>query len=127
MDYDTFVNNLLEERLIKKQRVGFIQIEKTLIRAKKDLNTAKIIIETDEAMAYTAAYDAMLRAGRAFIFMKGFRPSERYQHKTVVDFMAFSFGARYKSLMELFDMMRKKRNKFLYEAIDISQFEAKIP
>lgn len=116
MDYDTFVNKLLEERLIKKQRVGFIQIEKILIRAKKDLNTAKVIIETDEAMAYTAAYDAMLRAGRSFIFMKGFRPSERYQHKTVVDFMTFSFGARYKSLMELFDTMRKKRNRFLYEA-----------
>ena len=86
MNYSTFISKLLQEKLIKKESLGFVQIEKTLIRAKKDLSTARLIQNKDEALAYTAAYDAMLRAGRAYMFMKGFRPTVKYQHKTVVDF-----------------------------------------
>lgn len=124
MSYDAFIKRLIDKRLIKKENIGFIQIEKTLRRAKKDLDTGRLIQDKDEALAYTAAYDAMLRAGRAYVFMKGFRPTAKYQHKTVVDFVASSFDSRYKNLMQLFDIMRKKRNKFLYEAIDISKLEA---
>lgn len=125
MNYNAFIDKLLEEKLIKKESIGFIQVEKTLIRAKKDLSTASFLQDKDEAMAYTAAYDAMLRAGRAYMFMKGFRPTAKYQHKTVVEFTAFSFGSKYKNLMQLFDVMRKKRNKFIYEALDITKLEAK--
>jgi uncharacterized protein (UPF0332 family) len=61
----------------------------------------------------------MLRAGRAFMLFKGFRPVDGYQHKTVVEFMAQCLGEEYKSIAERFDRMRRKRNIFTYE-IDIS-------
>lgn len=125
MTYNAFIDKLLHEKLIKKENIGFGQIEKTLKRARKDLDTARLILDKDEALAYTAAYDAMLRAGRAYMFIKGLRPTAKYQHRTVVDFVTFSFSSKYRSLMQLFDVMRKKRNKFLYEAMDISKHEAK--
>jgi uncharacterized protein (UPF0332 family) len=68
---------------------------------------------------------AMLRSARAFMLLKGFRPSDGYQHKTVVDFMFHSLGKELKEIVELFDRMRRKRNIFTYEIdISISRTEA---
>jgi uncharacterized protein (UPF0332 family) len=57
----------------------------------------------------------MLHAGRAFVFVKGFRPSTNFQHKTVVNFVAHFLGDKYKVLTEKFNYMRKNRNNFVYE------------
>ena len=61
----------------------------------------------------------MLRAGRAYMLLKGFRPSDGFQHKTVVEFMDYSLGETYKNIISKFDRMRRKRNIFTYE-IDVS-------
>lgn len=57
----------------------------------------------------------MLHASRAFVFVKGFRPTTNFQHKTVVSFSAYFLGDKYKALLEKFDHMRKNRNNFIYE------------
>ncbi len=92
-----FINRLLTTGLIKKQAINFDQITKLLTRAKKDLKTAHANLKIDEEAVYTFAYLAMLRSGRALLFLKGFRPSERQQHKTVVNFAGVILGEDYKN------------------------------
>ena len=98
--------------------------QKTTILA-LNLKTAKANLSIDEGVAYTVAYLAMLRAGRAYILLKGLRPADGYQHKTVVEFMGQCLGEEYKQIVDRFDRMRRKRNIFTYEVdIVISQTEA---
>ena len=59
------------------------------------------------------------------MLLKGYRPSDGYQHKTVVEFMSHSLSKEFKTIVERFDKMRKKRNVFTYEVdISISKTEA---
>jgi uncharacterized protein (UPF0332 family) len=110
-----FLHGYEEKKLIKPEKVGFDQIDKVIARADKDLSVAEKLLSIDEDHAYEAAYTAMLHAGRAFVFVKGFRPTTNFQHKTVVGFAAHFLGDKYKALTERFDKMRRNRNKFIYE------------
>jgi len=110
-----FLNEYLEKKLIKREKIGFDQIKKVIRSAEKDLRVAEKLLSIDEGHAYETAYTAMLHAARAFVFVKGFRPSTSFQHKTVVGFTAQFLGDKYKVLTEKFDYMRKNRNKFIYE------------
>jgi len=65
-----------------------ISVEKLVRRAHKDFKTAKANLDIDEGIAYTVAYLAMLHAAGEF-FLKGFRPADGYQHRTVVEFMSY--------------------------------------
>jgi uncharacterized protein (UPF0332 family) len=119
MIYERFIREYLEKGLIKKQKPSINAVSKIIQRSIKDLTTAKANLNIDEAIAYSVAYLGMLRAGRAFMLLKGFRPSDGFQHKTVVDFMDISLGETYKNIVSRFDKMRRKRNIFTYE-IDVS-------
>ena len=119
MTYDEFVNEYLSEGLMQKQKTSITDVEKLLIRSTKDLKTAKANLKIDEGIAYSVAYLAMLRSGRAFMLLKGLRPSDGYQHKTVVEFVLQVLGNKYSALIKHFDRMRRKRNLFTYE-IDIT-------
>ena len=62
--------------------------------------------------------------GRALMLVKGYRPNNGYQHKTVVDFAAMVLGSGFKTLTQHFEKMRRKRNLFIYElSISISETE----
>ena len=124
MTYKKFLKDYLAKGLIKEQKPNLSGVEKLVTRASKDLKTAKANLSIDEGIAYTIAYLAMLRASRAFMLLKGFRPAAGPQHRTVVEFMAY-FIAEPKDIIERFERMRRKRNIFTYE-IDtaISQTEA---
>lgn len=119
MTIEKFTAEYLREGLIKKQKTSFDAIEKLIGRSIKDLEGSKANLTIDEGIAYTVAYLAMLRAGRAFMLLRGFRPSDGYQHKTVVEFMSHSLGGEYRNIVERFDRIRRKRNIFTYE-IDVS-------
>ncbi len=127
MTSDSFLNEYIEKKLIKPEKIGFDQIEKVIKSAEKDLKVAEKLLSIDEGHSYETAYTAMLHAGRAFVFIKGFRPSANFQHKTVVAFTAHFLGDKYKALIEKFDYMRKNRNNFIYEPwkINISMTDAK--
>jgi uncharacterized protein (UPF0332 family) len=125
VSYDKFVEEYLNKGLLKKQKANFNTIEKLILRAHKDLKTAKANLTIDEGIAYTVAYLAMLHAGRALMLLEGFRPANGYQHKTVVDLTGYLLGKEFKTLIEYFDRMRRKRNIFTYEvSISISKTEA---
>ena len=125
MIYEKFVDEYLSKGLLKKQQSSFLSVEKLINRSAKELIAAKANLAIDEGIAYTVAYLAMLHAGRAFMLLKGFRPDDGYQHKTVVEFMSCVLGAEYENIVERFDRMRRKRNIFTYEIdISISKTEA---
>ena len=125
MAYDKFINESLSGGLIQKQKSSIGAVEKLLKRSTKDLIASKANLKIDEGISYTVAYLAMLRAGRGFMILRGFRPSNGYQHKTVVQFMHETLGKEYAEIIERFDRMRRKRNIFTYEIdITISHTEA---
>ncbi|MFA5320690.1 MAG: HEPN domain-containing protein [Candidatus Omnitrophota bacterium] len=115
MTSEDFLKEYIEKKLIKAEKVGFDQIEKLIKSAENDLKVAGKLLLIDEGHAYEIAYTAMLHAARAFVFIKGYRPTTNFQHKTVVHFAAYFLGDKYKILLEKFDYMRKNRNNFLYE------------
>ena len=127
MTSEDFLNEYIEKKLIKRERIGFDQIERMIKSAEKDIKVSEKLLSIDEGYAYETAYTAMLHAGRAFVFVKGFRPSTNFQHKTVVSFTAHFLGDKYKALIEKFDYMRKNRNNFIYEPwkVNISMSDAK--
>lgn len=126
MTYEEFIDEYLNKGLLKRQHSEFFAVEKIILRANKDLETAKANLEIDEGVAYTIAYLAMLHAGRAFMLLRGFRPADGYQHKTVVEFMSYCLGEEYKNIVEHFDRIRRKRNAFIYEIdVSISETETK--
>jgi uncharacterized protein (UPF0332 family) len=125
MTYEKFLEESLSKGFLRKQKADLRAVERLILRAHKDLKTAKANLDIDEGIAYTVAYLAMLHAARAFILLKGFRPADGYQHKTVVEFMSHFLGREFKVIVEQFDRMRRKRNIFTYEIdISISKSEA---
>lgn len=106
----------LKKGLLKQQRINFKQIEKQIIRAKKDLKTAQTVLDEDPEWGATIAYHAMLRAGRALLFSKGYLPADGAQHQTVVELTHKLLGKDYSLLIQKFEKMRRRRNIFFYES-----------
>jgi uncharacterized protein (UPF0332 family) len=125
MNCENLVDEYLAKGLLKKQRPNPKAAVQLVKRARKDLRTAQANLEIDVEVAYTIAYLAMLRVGRALLLIKGFRPADGYQHKTVVEFITCYLGDEFKSIAVYFDRMRRKRNRFTYEVdASISKTEA---
>jgi uncharacterized protein (UPF0332 family) len=125
MTYEKFLEEFLSKGLLRRQESDLRAVQRLILRAYKDLKTAKANLEIDEGIAYTVAYLAMLHAARAFILLKGFRPADGYQHKTVVELISHFLGKEFRVITEQFDRMRRKRNIFTYEIdISISKSEA---
>jgi uncharacterized protein (UPF0332 family) len=125
MTYEEFLNEYLAKGLLKQQKPSVSAVEKLILRSEKDLITAKANLDIDEEIAYAVAYLGMLRSGRAYMLLKGFRPDDGAQHRTVVEFMSKCLGEKYANILDYFERMRRKRNIFTYEIdIVISRTEA---
>ena len=125
MDYKDTVKIMLNQGLIKKQKVDFSHIEALLLRAQKDIIAAKANLKIDEEVTYYYAYLAMLRCGRSIVFMKGYRSVDGQQHKTVIELSGDVLGEKFKNIIKKFDRMRRKRNQFTYDPfIPVSKTEA---
>ena len=121
MVYEDTVKIMLNQGLIKKQKVDFSQIEALLLRAQKDIIAARANLEIDEEVTYNYAYLAMLRGGRAIVFMKGFRSVDGQQHKTIIELSGEILGEEFKNINKKFDRMRRKRNQFTYDPFTLFQ------
>ena len=109
------IKELEDRKLIKEQKISFNQIIRHLQRAKKDLKTAKANKKIDSEWAYTIAYQGMLKAGRALMFLYGYKPIDGLQHLTVVEFVEICLGKQFSDLINQFERMRRQRNALLYE------------
>lgn len=112
---DELIRKLKLEGKLRDEKVGFIQIEGLLQDALKDVREAKAVIKIGERSPFILAYQSMLKAGRAFLFLYKFRPADGAQHKTVVQVCEAILGKPFKSLAEQFETMRRKRNELTYE------------
>lgn len=110
----SIIEQLHKRGLIEKENTGFDQVLTHIKRAHKDIQVSKANLMIDTEAAYNYAYLAMLRSGRALMFLHGYRPVGGQQHKTVVEFCGAVLGEEYENLTEAFDRMRKFRNKFTY-------------
>lgn len=115
MIYRETKDKLLKEGLVKECPLDVTAIANLMKRAYVDLKTAKRNLEQDEECAFNYAYNAILRSGLALMFSEGFRPDIKDKHLTVVRFASSVLGEEFKKLINDYDFMRKKRNRFIYE------------
>lgn len=107
---------LLADNLIKKQKPDFEQISAQISRSLKDLKTAKANIEIDLTWAFTIIYHSMIRAGRALMYSRGYLPSAKQTHKTVIEFTKFIVGDDFDNIIMKFNRMRRQRHDFIYDS-----------
>ncbi len=113
----TFKNPLPDDlqNRVKPCPIDFLRVENFLKRAKKDLASADRIRDSDLEGSYQLLYDAMLHSAMAFMIQEGVQPDIRGKHKTLVDFAGFRLGKDFKSKIDFYDRMRRRRHQFLYE------------
>lgn len=117
---------LVKKGLLKKEKIGFDQLNKLIKRTFRTLKSAKILLENDDVEgSFRFAYETMLLTGRVLVFSFGFRPRTVGSHKIVVDFAEGILGDQFKILVQKFDKMRRKRNYLIYGiGLTISKTEA---
>lgn len=112
---DDGLDKLKRDGLIKECPVNRKAIEKLLERAVIDLDTAQRNLNDDPECSFAYSYNAMLRSGLALMFQDGYRPDIKDKHQTVVRFVAAVLTKDNDQLIEDYDVMRRKRNRFIYE------------
>jgi uncharacterized protein (UPF0332 family) len=121
----TGYSELVDAGRVKRGRFALRQVEDCLRIARRDLQTARTVIETSPEWAFNIAYNAMHQAGRAFMFHAGYRAVGEGHHATVVRFLEIAMGADYEDTLALLDRMRRKRNRATYDMVGtISHKEA---
>lgn len=96
-------------------RIERAQLVQHVRAAYQDLAEARITFPVSDRAAYLFAYTAMLKIGRAVLFLHGYRPKGLGQHETVAEIAGALLGKGFSALTERFDRMRKRRNLLIYE------------
>lgn len=115
MKYDDSISKLRKQNLIKKSPIDFKAITSLIKRAKKDISTAERNLDIDEDCSFNYAYNAMLRSAIALMNCLGYRPEIKDKHLTIIRFTNTILGNKLGSLIDMYDYMRKKRHRFIYE------------
>jgi uncharacterized protein (UPF0332 family) len=115
------LEELLRSRAIWKMKPNRDLALKSLRRSMRDIDTAKTLIADEKFdWALAVSYNAMLVAGRAFMFAKGYRPSSTDGHVAVMKFLQSSLGSGVtERMIMVMNGMRKKRHRVVYEEMDI--------
>lgn len=103
------------QKLIEKFQPSQKQVVNNIQQALKDLDISRANLKINEEWAFTIAYHAMLRSGRALLFSYQYRPRGKNQHKTIVLICEEILGPKFKTLISRFDRMRRKRHEFIYQ------------
>ena len=119
------LKQLKDSGRLEDLRIERAQVAKLVGGAYQDLKEARVTFPVSDRAAYLFAYAAMLKVGRALLFLKGYRPKGLGQHATVIEVADFLLGKGFSTLTDQFDRMRKKRNLLMYDVgILISHTEA---
>ena len=112
-------DELLRQRRIKPYQAKPREVERLLRVAARDLATAERLLPEDLDWAFNIVYNAVLQAARALMLHKGFRPRGPEQHRTIVQFCELTLGPEHKRQIALFDQMRRKRHRLVYETVGL--------
>jgi uncharacterized protein (UPF0332 family) len=115
------LEGLLKNKMIESIETDDKLVKKSVNSASRDLKTAKVVLENENYdWSLAIAYNAMLQAGRALMFSRGYRPVGEYKHVAVVEFVHSEFGKEItNNMVDIFNRLRKKRHKVIYEEVDI--------
>jgi uncharacterized protein (UPF0332 family) len=108
------LDDLLRSGRIKRETISPAELREALKLADRDLRVARKLMNEELDWGFTVAYNAVLQAGRAFMFAKGFRPASAEGHKNTFAFLAAALGPEHADLVAYFDRMRNKRNQAVY-------------
>jgi len=112
MEFD----DLIKAGQLKKEHTSRQKISEFLLFAENEIEAAKFNISRFPFTAYKSAYDALIHAGCALIRHCGYRPTTKYTHATITEFVARILGKDYEHLAARFKRMRRKRHPLQYEA-----------
>jgi uncharacterized protein (UPF0332 family) len=110
------IEDLERQGLIKRLPLDRKKVDDAMALARRDIDTARTLLSTDCDWAYNIAYNAVLQAGRALMFAKGYRPDSANQHISVVKFAGLFLG---EGDVLIFDRMRRKRHSSVYDAVGV--------
>src|SRR3990167_5554093 len=109
-----------------KDRWEKIAIDRNLVEnsvklAERDIKTSRDVFNNkDYDWSFSIAYNSMLQAGRALMFLEGFRPKGGYRHVLVIEFAKKRFGKDFEEkVLFMFNKIRKKRHVAVYEQVNI--------
>ncbi len=126
MILSNFLKKLEKQGFLKKEDIGLDQVKALLSSSSRNLIASEKNIKIDEEACYSLAYNAMLKIGRALVFLQGYRPSDGKQHLTTIEVAGKILGDEFSTLIDSFDRMRRKRNQFTYDPMfPLSLSEAK--
>ena len=99
------LSELLDKGLVEKFQSDEGQIKDEVDIARSDLSSAKKMLGISEwNWAHNAAYNAMLQAGRALMFSKGYRPKSQEHHVAVISFVQAVYSAKFPTeVLQAFD------------------------
>ena len=101
---------LVKETTSKHKIAEFLQF------AEEELLAAKFNLTKFPLTAYKSAYDALMHAGNALIRHYGYRPTTKYTHATITEFVDRVLGKDFGHLVRTFKRMRRKRHPLQYDA-----------
>ena len=101
---------LVRENTSKEKLIEFLEF------AEDEISAAKFNLSKFPLTAYKSAYDALIHAGNALIRFYGYRPTTKYTHATITEFVDRVLGGDYGHLARSFKRMRRKRHPLQYEA-----------
>lgn len=110
---------LLQQRLISNYQARPQEVRHLLQVASRDLSTAAEILPNHADWAFNIVYNAVLQAARALVMHEGYRPRGVGQHRTIVLFCQEALGPQYRRQIALFDQMRRKRHRLVYEMVGL--------
>lgn len=117
---------ILDPQAIIKQKVDFKQINLYLKKTNRFLSAAKLNLDINEDIAFTAAYDSMLTITLALMLSHGYRPRKQMgHHQTLVESSKQILGPKFHLITSTYSRMRRKRNNVIYEAENVAISEAK--
>lgn len=109
--------DLIKSAQLKKENTSRQKLTEFIFLAKDELSAAKFNLDKFPLTAYKSAYDALIHSGNALIRFHGYRPTTKYTHATITEFVGRILGEEYGDLVRSFKRMRKKRHPLQYEAI----------
>lgn len=108
------LEELLRAGRVRREKVSQAEMQEALKLAARDLRLARKILREDADWGFAVAYNAVLQAGRAFMFAQGYRPASAEGHKNTFAFLLAVLGPEHEEVVTYFDRMRAKRNVAIY-------------
>lgn len=114
------LRDLLKTGQIEEYESDPEQIKNEIELARQDLAAAKKMLSLQSrelwGWAHNAAYNAMLQAGRALMYSKGYRPRGQEQHVSVIAFVLDVCEKKFpQEVLQAFSKARMRRHESVYD------------